>query len=30
MLAEQVHGLVAPRFATTVALAAVVLLMVCQ
>ena len=29
MLAEQVHGLVAPRFATTVALAAMVLLIVC-
>lgn len=29
MLAEQVHGLVAPRFATTVALAAVLLLVVC-
>ena len=29
MLAERVHGLVAPRFATTVALAALVLLMVC-
>ena len=29
MLAERVHGLVAPRFATTVVLAALVLLMVC-
>lgn len=29
MLAEQVHGVVAPRFATTVALAAVFLLLVC-
>ena len=30
MLAEQVHGMVAPRFATTVACAAVLLLLVCR
>ena len=30
MLAEQMHVVVAPRFATTVALAAVFLLLVCQ
>ncbi|HEY4081743.1 MAG TPA: hypothetical protein VGM81_13710 [Burkholderiaceae bacterium] len=30
MLAERVHGMVAPRFATTVACAAVLLLLVCR
>lgn len=30
MLAERVHSLVAPRFATTVAMAAVLLLMACE